>query len=120
MRNLVLLNESGDSVLSWTPDMDEEVKEIIQKKMNEGVTFFIVESKFFGLLKTKKKINNVRELEGRSVSIRDEDFATVVLDGKVNVNKRQESGEMKVLTIAQTASEVIQNDCVAVKPMRGG
>ena len=42
-RSLTMLNEAGDTTISWTPDRDEEMEQIIKKKMDEGVTFFVVD-----------------------------------------------------------------------------
>ena len=40
---MMLLNEQGDTTVSWTPDLDDEMEKIIARKMSLGVTFFIVE-----------------------------------------------------------------------------
>lgn len=53
-RATTILNQSGDTTIVWTEDRDDEMVEIIRKKMAEGITFFVIEPRFFGLLPAKK------------------------------------------------------------------
>ncbi len=52
----ILLNRTGDVALSWDTEDDVEVLTYIQKKMNEGYVFFILEKGFF---KIRKRMENV-------------------------------------------------------------
>ena len=42
IRSLTMLNEAGDTTISWSENLDDEMEKIIQKKMDEGCTFFII------------------------------------------------------------------------------
>ena len=53
-RALTILNETGDTTIVWTDDRDAEMEAIIAKKMAEGITFFIIVPRFYGLLPPKK------------------------------------------------------------------
>ena len=36
IRSLTMLNEAGDTTISWSEDLDDRMEEIIQKKMDQG------------------------------------------------------------------------------------
>lgn len=57
MSALTMLNEKGDTTIVWTPDRDDEMEAIIQKKLDEGCTFFIIEPRFG----TREKLKQARD-----------------------------------------------------------
>ena len=46
LRAVTLLNEMGDTTIVWTQDRDDEMERIIEKKMAEGVAFYMIEPRF--------------------------------------------------------------------------
>ena len=54
MRATTIMGEQGDVTIVWTEDEDDKMEAIIAAKMAQGVVFFIVEPRFFGLLPAKK------------------------------------------------------------------
>lgn len=116
IRALTMLNESGDSTLTWTPDRDEAMEAIIEKKMAEGVSFFIIEPRFGGRmpLKTAAEARNYRAL-----AIPDEDFAKFVEIGNAEVVKTP-AAPVKTVRKANSAKEVATSESVGVRPMKGG
>lgn len=120
-RALTMLNQSGDTTIVWTEDRDDEMEAIIAKKMAEGVTFFTIEPRFFGLLPSKKtRLGHARDArQHRALAIPDEDFARFVEAG---------SGEAVKTPAAPVAgakresdpAKVAKSESVGVKPMKGG
>lgn len=121
VRALTLLNESGDTTIVWTEDQDDQMVEIIRKKMAEGIAFFVIEPRFFGMLPPKKTSLKTPEqaTEKRALSIRDEDLIAFVSGGggdfvktppeKVVGSKREKDPE-----------KVAKSQSIGVKPMQGG
>ena len=115
-----MMNESGDTTISWTPDRDGEVEAIIEKKMAAGCVFFVVD-KGTGL--RQKLADASTAMKYRTLAIPDEDWRTFVGD-------HQEDGTVtplptaakpaKTVRRAKTAREVATSDTVGMKPRRGG
>mgnify|MGYP001553514222 CR=1 FL=1 len=120
-RALTMLNESGDTTIVWTEDRDDEMEAIIAKKMAEGVTFFTIEPRFFGLLPSKKtELKNAQDArQHRALAIKDEDFAKFVESGggdAVKTPAASVSGAM----IERDPKKVAKSQSVGVRQMKGG
>jgi hypothetical protein len=116
-----MLNQSGDTTIVWTDDRDDEMEAIIAKKMAEGVTFFTIEPRFFGLLPSKKtKLTDAAEArKHRALSIPDEDFARFVeSDGAAAV--KTPDAPVAGAMIERDPKKVAKSQSVGVKPMKGG
>jgi hypothetical protein len=120
-RALTMLNESGDNTIAWTEDRDDEMEEIIARKMAQGVTFFIIEPRFFGFFPPKKtKLESAGDARRhRILSIPDEDFARFVESGAGELVPTPDA-PVKTLRKAKTAAEAARAETVGVKPMKGG
>jgi len=121
VRATTILNQEGDQTIVWTEDRDDEMEAIIQKKMDEGMVFFVVEPRFFGLLPSKKtELTDAAEAKKhRALAIRDEDFARFCgLDG-ADVVKTPDA-KVKTVRKAKTAKEAAANQTVGVQPRKGG
>lgn len=120
-RALTILNEQGDQTIVWTPDRDAEMERIIEKKMAEGIVFFVIEPRFGGLtapaLTPLKKVEDARK--HRALAIKDEDFTAFCGMAGADVVKTPEA-KAKTVRKARTPKEVAQNESVGVQPMRGG
>lgn len=121
MRALTMLNESGDTTIVWTEDRDDEMRTIIEKKMAQGVTFFIVEPRFYGFLPSKKtKVTDPEQaLRHRALAIPDVDFARFVESGAGEAVKTP-AAPARTVRKAKTAAEVATSESVGVKQMKGG
>lgn len=120
MRSTVLLNENGDTTIAWDESNDEKMIELIQKKMNEGMTFFIIKQKFFNLIPVKVRLKNTDDvLENRQVIVKDEDFNEVITNGTAVPYKRNAT-DIETVAVATTAKEAAQNHTVAVTQRKGG
>jgi hypothetical protein len=120
-RATTLLNEQGDITIVWEKADDETMQEVIEKKMAEGVSFFIIEPRMGGLQAPRKTelANAVDAMRQRALTVKDEDFAKFVGLGTVNVVK---SSDKPVRTVRKTksAKEAASSETVGVRPMKGG
>lgn len=126
IRTMSILNGSGDTVIGWTQDNDEWVIPMIQKKMDEGYTFWIVRRQP-GLLRRTDEIvlrnPASNALPGREVIMKD-DVARILLEqGRIGIVAQPAAGERPEQVIerrAETAREAAGADTVAHRPLRGG
>jgi hypothetical protein len=120
-RATTLLNEQGDITIVWEKADDETMQEVIEKKMAEGVSFFIIEPRMGGLQAPRKTelANAADAMRQRALTVKDEDFAKFVGLGTVNVVK---SSDKPVRTVRKTksAKEAASSETVGVRPMKGG
>lgn len=123
-RSLTLFDRSGDTTIAWDEERDAEIRAVIEKKMAEGVRFFIVKPRLGGLVKPKKEeITDVKQIENNAVSIADEDFIKLMSansTGIVPVDSKKETTEIEVVRAAKTATEVSTNHSIGVRPLAGG
>lgn len=120
IRSVTFLNETGDVTLGWTYHNDEVMLKIIQKKMNEGMTFFIIDKKFFNLIKTKTKLTKPYDaFKNRSIIMDDDDFKEHFDNGTLRLYKKT-STEIVTLGVAKDAQEVVKNHSVGITQRRGG
>jgi hypothetical protein len=122
MGTLTILNEAGDTTLSWTPDRDEEMERIIRKKMDEGVTFFVVDRRGRPPAQPKRggKLEDASAArKQRALVIPDEDLAKFVDSGSGTVERASDE-PIRGERISRDAKEVAKSDSVGVRPRRGG
>jgi hypothetical protein len=78
-----ILNAMGDTTIAWTSDRDDEMAAIIEKKMKEGVSFFIIEDEG---ARRKLEAETAEAIKAetsarRRIAIPDEDFLRFVQTG---------------------------------------
>jgi hypothetical protein len=117
MRSLTMLNESGDTTISWTEDRDEEMQAIIEKKMAEGVTFFIIDREHDGARMKLEHPFDARRY--RALAIPDEDLARFVSSGS-GVAVPTSTAPVRRSRVSRSAKEVASSRSVGVKQRRGG
>lgn len=116
-RMLTMLNEAGDTTISWTPDRDQEMESIIEKKMQEGVTFFIIDRVHDGALMKLEKPADA--MQHRALAIPDEDLSKFVASGSGSAIATPPEKVTKS-RVSRSAKEVASSKSVGVKPRRGG
>jgi hypothetical protein len=120
-RSLTLLNATGDITLTWTPDRDGEFKAMIEKKMQEGWSFFIVKPAMFGLVKRTVALANTDDIgENRTVILKDKDAEALFLKGGVEITTIRDLNKIDTDRRSKDPEEVVNNHTVAVRPLRGG
>lgn len=115
-RALTMLNEMGDTTITWSEDRDDVMEQVIQKRMDAGCSFFIIDTRF-GTRKPLKKAADANKY--RLLAIPDEDFAKFVGDGTIELVKTPEQ-PATIKRKAKTAKEVSQSESIGVAPRRGG
>ena len=121
IRSTTLLNEMGDTTIVWTEEDDDKWEEIIAKKMKEGVTFFIVERRAFGLLPPKRtQLTDAKEArKHRAVYIPDEDILKLVESGAGEAVSSPDE-KIKTTGVTRDPKEAAKSQTVGVKPRKGG
>ncbi len=118
---MILFNATGDVAITWKDDDDVEVLSMIEDKMKEGYTFFILEDKFFKTMKRKKIIRDANEIgKDRTVYLDDRRAEELVKNGKVEVVKLDKPNETLGGRRAKTKEEVASNKTAAFRPVAGG
>lgn len=84
---MTLLNETGDTSITWDEPDDVEVLTYIQKKMDEGYVFFIERPVIIRAFMKKRKIDNVSSIKRRKLIVADEAAAKLELNGKIKRTK---------------------------------
>lgn len=115
MGALTMLNEAGDTTISWSEDRDEEMEAIIGKKMLEGVTFFIIEPRG-----ARTKLEHAGDAaKHRALAIPDEDLRKFVEAGSGEVVKTPAKA-VRGSRVSRNAKEVSKSESVGVRQRRGG
>jgi hypothetical protein len=122
-----MLDRTGDTTLIWDESSDAAVLPVIEKKLAEGVVFFLLEPVAGGLAPPRRvPLQDVAEVrERRALAMADKDFAALVGIGDVTVvktdNETAEAPRKRQGRIAHNAQEIVASPAtVAVRPARGG
>lgn len=116
---MILMNESGDVTITWTQEHEAEMRGLIEKKIKEGYSFFLVEKKF-KFFNQKTKITSVDQIQrGSKILLRDEDAIRLFSEGKIQVEKN-DAVELTAGKRLDDADEVLKSDTVAVRPIGAG
>jgi hypothetical protein len=114
-----ILDRSGDITIGWTEDQDDEIAQVIQKKMDQGIRFFRV----MPFSDENVQITRITDIAGREVRILDEDIERLFTEGRVGIfskiataARNVVTGSLRVTDAAQAAS----TDTMAVRQLAGG
>lgn len=119
-RSMTLLNDMGDIEISWDSSEDDAMRQLIAKKMAEGVRFFTLAPVLGGVLYRKKSMKTMADLNENRVKVTDRDVAALFEAGKVALTRTNDGGEVKTTGIAKTPDEVVKTRTVGVRSLRGG
>lgn len=121
-----MLNSMGDITIGWTPDQSDMMVDLIDKKMKEGYTFFILEQDNREV--RLKNIDDLRKLN--SVIIGDKEAELLIKQGRIGlvefmnstdrIDEESSSTEIKTVRRAKTAQEAATSNTVQVAPKKGG
>lgn len=134
--SITFMNMTGDITISWDDTNRDQMLALVQQKMNEGYSFFIVEPRLFGMLGTKKvEVTSIEQArKAGAVSVKDKDVQEILKRAKLDdpaVEAAVSSGAAKLVSAghgdnisttrrARSASEVVSNQTVAVRRVVGG
>jgi len=115
-RSLTLLNEMGDLSLTWEADKDDEMAAIIQKKLDQGVRFFLIEP----FTKKQIEVKRLEDIKGRQINVPDEDIEKLFTEGKIGIIKRITGSIMETIGTSSNAKEIASSHSIATRQFRGG
>jgi len=119
-RHIVLMNEMGDIEIAWDKEHDEAMRAVIEKKMQEGVRFFIIKPILHSSFHRRTRLTNLKELKEQKVKIEDDSLEQLFAAGKIELT-RVASDAYDSGPVASTAQEVIAaRSAVGVRPLKGG
>lgn len=119
-RSMTLLNEMGDVEVTWDSQNDDAMREVIEKKMKEGVRFFILKPFAGNFLYRKTALKTVADLKENRVKIGDSDVEKLFEAGKVQVIRTDTGAALETIAVAKTATEASKKRTVGVRPLQGG
>jgi hypothetical protein len=111
----------GDVTLAWTEDQAAMMTEIIQRKINEGFSFFIIADDGRAV-----RLRHIDDIKGRNaVVIGDKEAEQLIRQGKigiVDVSAMIEDDGAPVVTTgrAKSARQAATSRTVATAPKSGG
>jgi hypothetical protein len=131
---ITFLNSSGDITIGWEKDNEEHVLALIETKMKEGYTFFVLKPRLGGLLGNAKKpvisIDQVRKAgsviapdalaKAVSLNLGDAAVSAVVSSGHATLVSMAKVVSLDSVRRAANALEVIRSQTVAIRPLQGG
>lgn len=132
--SITFLNWSGDVTITWDSQNAEAIKKLVEQKMKENYSFFILKPRFLSFLGNKKvplrSAQDVANAKGLVVpdataaefmkSVRDQDVAQALHQGQAVPAKAPSTVEHVTVRRAMSASEVLSGQTVAVKPVVAG
>jgi hypothetical protein len=122
VENLIhYLGPEGHLTITWDEDHKKDMIDFVSRKMNEGVTFWILEKRKFRVNK-EVKISDSKDLKGQdSVTVHDEDVKKLLADSVIDLVKDpNDPDRFNVVRRAKTAQEVVENATVAHRRAAGG
>lgn len=124
MPSMTIFNGRGDLTIAWDEADDEAVTAMIEKKMAEGYTFFILEPRLGGMAAPAKiPLKRVSDaLHQRAVALRlsdgDREIAGLIESGKAEPVATPSA--IRTKRKATSAKEAAASETVGVRPKRGG
>lgn len=133
--SITFLNLSGDVTITWDKSNEEQILALIEEKMRQGFTFFILKPRALGILPPKKVRAKSMAQVARAglVSIADEDVQKilasqvhdddvqgVVQSGAARLERPQSNATYETERRASSSREVLTHQSAAVRPVLGG
>lgn len=120
MGKITFLNCVGDVTITWNENEDEMMKKHVQKLIDEGHIFFIIKRSCL-IFKNKVVVENVSDITDKSLIIKDEKLASILLDVKSGKTVKQESEDQyDVEKVSTDPDEIVKGEVVCIKPSKGG
>lgn len=133
---ITFLNMTGDITISWDRDNEGAILAMVEQKMKEGYSFFIVKPRFLSFLGTKKvRASSLREIaEAGSAVVADADFnrmmaklklhdeavEATVAAGQAHLTKAETPLDNTAVRRATDAREVVRHQTMAIRPIVAG
>lgn len=134
--SITWLNMTGDITITWDKTNEAEMLAVVEQKMKEGFSFFIMKPRFLSVFGSKKvraeSIADVAAAGGARLEdaefqrmmgrlkLHDSTIEAVVSAGKAQLTKSDGQVDRSTIRRATTPAEVVQNQTVAVRRIVGG
>jgi hypothetical protein len=134
--SITWLNMTGDITITWDKTNEADMLALVEQKMKEGFSFFIMKPRFLSILGTKKvraeSIEDVAAAGGARVEdaefqrmmgrlkLHDSTIETAVSAGKAQLTKSDCPVDRSTIRRATTPAEVVKSQTVAVRRIVGG
>jgi hypothetical protein len=134
---MTLLNSTGDVTITWDEKEEESIYALVEAKMKQGYSFFIMKPRPFGLPgHTKKRVENIDAVKAANhvvvpddlvqdivrKTLGDPDVEKVVQGGQATLVSTESSqrGNLDTVRRATSAKEVVKHQTVAIRPVVAG
>jgi hypothetical protein len=133
--SITFLNMTGDVTITWDSANEAEILAVVEQKMKEGFTFFILKPRLISLFGHKKvqvtKVEDVRKAANLVVpeglvnniyaKLGDAELESLVAAGQAQVVGRNSSkAPLQTVGRAKSSREVLSHQTVAVRNIVGG
>jgi hypothetical protein len=118
LRSCCLLGEMGDIEITWDEDGDEEMRRIIQKKMDGGMKFFQIVVN--GKSAKRTRLKKLADLVDMKINVADEDIERAFTDGTVQFNRLQGGEDRDSIVRVDNAAIAAKTNTVGVQQFKGG
>lgn len=119
MKHMILLNGTGDVTIGWDESQNIQMREMIERKLKDGCTFFIIEKKCWGLFSSKLKIRSIYEVKGNEITIADDSLSTMFKDGMLSAGKTPKM-QYETCGSSTDVDEILENNSIAVNRIAAG
>ncbi|KVP17416.1 hypothetical protein [Burkholderia ubonensis] len=133
---ITFLNMTGDITISWDASNEAAMLALVEQKMKEGFSFFIMKPRFLSILGKKKvRANSLEEVAAAGAAVVDDaDFhrmmdrlklhdravEAAVASGQAQLTKSDGQVDRDTIRRAKTPAEVVRHQTLAVRPIVGG
>ncbi len=116
---MTLLDETGDTAITWSEPDDVDVLTFIQEKIDAGYTFFIERPVIIRAFMNKKQITDIEQIKTRRLLVADDKATELILTGKITMTKLERK-EFAPVRKAKDAMEIATSRSYALRPLAGG
>lgn len=121
IRTMWIMDDMGHSSYGWDAQDDHWVLPMIRRKMAEGFIFWIVRRPPPSFRLQEIRLQRVEDIgENRHIIIRDEDARELFEQGRIGIVTEADDEDIETVRPARTAEEVVANDTIAHRGLRGG
>jgi hypothetical protein len=134
--SITWLNMTGDISVTWDEENRDAVIALVEAKLQEGYSFFILKPRFFGLFgQAKQPVTSIDQVKAAgSVVIPDSEakrilertrvndaaVETAIARGKLHLVSSSKLTDIETVRRARSAQEVVKHQTVAVRRIAGG
>jgi hypothetical protein len=134
---MTLLNSTGDVTITWEEKEEANIIALVEAKMKQGYSFFIMKPRPFGLPgHTKKRVANIEAVKAANHVVVPDDLVQEIVKkslGDPDVEKAVQGGQASLVSAdnrqrrnldavrrATSAKEVVKHQTVAIRPVVAG